>query len=269
MQYVIKADGEAVRFKKNKIKKTLLKAGASRELANFISNKIEHKFRKGMTTEQVLRYALKLLKKHKRPEVAYRYNLKRAIMSMGPAGFAFEEFISQLLKEYGYVTTTNNFLKGKNVDHEVDVIARKKLVGMVECKYHNHPGNKSDLKVAMYTYARFLDIKKRNKINYPWLITNTKCTNHAIRYSLGVKQKITGWLYPKGESLQELIVRKNLYPTTILGPVYGKIKDILSKNKILMCRDLINPDLKILRNSGIKDRDLKNISMQAKKICSF
>ena len=36
--------------------------------------------------------------------VAKRYDLKRAIMSLGPHGFTFEEFFSQLLQNYDYET---------------------------------------------------------------------------------------------------------------------------------------------------------------------
>ncbi len=50
---------------------------------------------------------------------------------------------------------------------------------MIECKFHNR-GIKTHIKVAMYTHARFLDLKEY--FDAAWLICNTKCTSKAIRY---------------------------------------------------------------------------------------
>jgi predicted RecB family endonuclease len=55
-------------------------------------------------------------------------------MSLGPSGFLFEQFFSEILKNYGYKTKINVFLKGKIITHEIDIIAEKNKKYMIECK---------------------------------------------------------------------------------------------------------------------------------------
>ncbi len=260
MKYLIKESGERERFDKKKIEHTCIKAGASRQLAKEIANKVEKRVYNGMRSRKVLRLILKLLKTN--PEIALKYDLKRAIMSLGPDGYFFEEFFSQILQNYGYETSVGVFLKGKIIEHEVDIIAKKKLIAMIECKYHNHLGNYTKSKEAMYTYAKFLDLKsnKQNKIDYPWLVTNTKCSPHAKQYAKGVKLKITSWNYPNKESLQKLIENKKLYPITILKSVNNHIKDSLFKVKIVLAKDLLNRDInKLAKKTSIDERRLRKI----------
>ncbi len=233
--YIIKASGKKEEFSRKKIEGTCLRAGASRQLAKEVANKVAKKVYNGMQTREILKLALDLLRKD--PDVAARYKLKEAIMKLGPAGFLFEKFIGAVLKNHGYKTKVDQILRGKKVNQEVDVIAKLKKTYMVECKYHNKPGIHSDLKVAMYTYARFLDLKKY--FDQPWLITNTKCTPTAFRYAKGVNLEITSWHYPKGKSLRDLIEKKKLYPITMLNSVRGDIKYKLIKANIILAKDLL------------------------------
>jgi hypothetical protein len=241
MVKVIKASGKLVDFKKHKIERTVLKAGGSRKFAKGVANKVAKKVHKGMTTREILKHTLRLLKEQ--PHIAKRYDLKRAIMNLGPHGFTFEEFFSQLLQNYDYETRTNLIMKGKATTHEVDILAKKDKKFMIEAKYHNRQGNHTDSQVAMYTYARYLDLKNnpKNKINQGWLVTNTKCTRHAIEYAKGVGLKITTWNYSSEEdkNLQELIKEKKLYPITILDSVTGNIKEKLSRAKIVLIKNLL------------------------------
>jgi len=137
MVYIIKASGEKEIFRKSKIERTARRAGASKNFAREVANKVSRKVYEGMTSRQILKLTLRLLKEQ--PEVAVRYDLKRAIMNLGPSGFPFEEYFSQILKSYGFETQTGVYLNGKVVQHEIDILAKKKLVYMVENKYHNYP----------------------------------------------------------------------------------------------------------------------------------
>ena len=270
MVQIIKASGEEEKFRKNKILRTVLKAGASRELAKQIANRIEKKARRGMTTKQILDLALKLLKKQ--PEIAARYDLKRAIMSLGPSGFPFEEYFSQILENYGFETKTGIIMKGKATTHEVDVLARKKLSYMIENKYHNRLGNHTNSKVAMYTYARFLDLKNntKNKLDKGWLVTNTKCTPHSIEYSKGVGLKITSWQYASGgKNLQRLIEDKGLYPITIFKTISENIKHHLFRAKIVLAKDLADHEVhELMKKTDLSKSTIIKILEEAKKICS-
>jgi hypothetical protein len=96
---------------------------------------------------------------------------------------------------------------------------------------------------ALYTYARFLDLKE--PLDQPWLVTNTKCSNDAINYSKGVNLKITSWKYPQEESLLKLVDEKKLYPITVLNEIDNEIKEKLIKNKIILVKDLLNLPVRI------------------------
>ena len=264
--YVIKASGKKEEFNPEKILRTLLRAGASKNLANDIVSQVKAKIHNLITTREILDMALALLK-NKRPEVGARYDLKRAIMTLGPTGFPFEQFFAEILKHYGYKTKVGQTVQGKITDHEVDVVAEKNSKRyMIENKYHNSLGIYTNIRVALYVYARFLDLKE--KFDQPWLSTNTKVSTKAITYAKGVGMKITSWEYPKKESLQELIEKKKLYPITILKSVNNDIKTKLSKANIILALNLIDYDLNNLKKkTRIPENILKQIIGEAKKIC--
>tara|TARA_Y100000310_G_scaffold282789_1_gene304282 strand:+ start:1377 stop:2195 length:819 start_codon:yes stop_codon:yes gene_type:complete len=269
MVQVLKADGTFEAFKKSKIEHTVLKAGGSKKFAKEIANKVAQRVHKGTSTRHILKYTLKLLRKH--PHIEKKYDLKRAIMSLGPHGFTFEEFFSQVLKNYGYETKVGLILKGKATTHEVDIIAKKDKKYMIECKYHNRIGNNTNVRVVMYTYARFLDLNNnaKHKFNQGWLVTNTTCTPHAIEYSKGVGLKITTWNYASkgGKTLQQLIMEKKLYPITILHSVRGRIKDKLAYAKIVLAKDILTDSFQELKKkTRLRNRDLKILFEEAKQV---
>jgi transcriptional regulator NrdR family protein len=160
-QIVIKANEKEEVFNKDKLNTSLLKAGASDELSAFAANEVDRRFKNHMNTNDIYNHALDHLRKSD-PMVALKYTLKRAIMSLGPDGFVFEKYVEKILEQNNYKTEMpQNVLSGFCVDHEVDIIAKRKDESiMVECKYHNIPGNQSDIKTALYINSRFLDLKK-------------------------------------------------------------------------------------------------------------
>lgn len=272
MVKIFKANGHLTEFKKSKIERTVLKAGGSKQFAKEVANKVAKKVHKGTRTKDILKLTLNLLQEH--PGVALRYDLKRAIMELGPHGFTFEEYFSQILQNYDYKTKVGLIMRGKATTHEVDVLAshnNNQNKEMVECKYHNRVGNHTNSRVVMYTYARYLDLKNnpKNKITNGWLATNTKCTPHAIEYAKGVNLKITTWNYAsKGEkNLQQLIKTKELYPITILPSVEGEIKEKLAKAKIVLAKDIILYNLKELkRKTGLREGEVKRVLKEVKDV---
>jgi predicted RecB family endonuclease len=262
--YVTKASGEKEKFDVEKVRLTCLRAGASKQLADKIAEDVEAKAYDGITTREILNLTLKLLKGE--PEAAIRYDLKRAIMALGPTGFPFEEFMAEVLKNYGYETKVGEIVKGKCVSHEIDIIAKKEGVRyLVECKYHNAPGIRTGLEVVMYTYARFLDLGE--KFHQPWLICNTKCTAEAEQYGKCVGVKVTSWRYPRRESLEEMVETKRLYPITILRTVTGPTRERLFQAKVMLARDLLEHEIEDLeRTTGLSQRVLDDIREEARKI---
>lgn len=241
---IIKASGEKEKFEEEKIFHSLKEAGAEAKLAEKICRDVAKKIRPGLNTDEIFNEVLTCLKKEN-PITALRYNLKNAIMELGPDGFAFEKFVARILDDYGYVTKVGQKIKGscsgkECVVHEVDIVSKKgDEYFMVECKYHNNRGLKSDLKVALYTYARFLDVKSTHPFCEAWLATNTKCTSQAAIFAKCRGLKIIGWHYPKGESLNEMIDKKGLYPVTILPSLSEFVKKKLSQNNVIMAKDLL------------------------------
>jgi len=233
---VIKFSGEIQSFKPNKIYATIREAGGTEKIARETIRKIERKKKKIMHSGEILSIVLKNLKKE--AGVSQRYNLKRSIMELGPAGFTFEKYFSQILRNYGYETQTNQKLRGKKIFHEVDIVTKREKKYLIECKYHNDPGKSTRLHSAMYTYARVLDLKKY-KFDSSWLVTNTKCSQDAVNYSIGVNQKVTSWNHPKKESLRELIQKENLFPVTILQSIRQSVKRKLIDKEILIIKEIL------------------------------
>ncbi len=263
--YVVKASGKKEEFNPGKILSTLRRAGATQKLANEIENEVEKKAYDGITTREILDNALELLKSRK-PEVADIYDLKRAIMTLGPTGFPFEKFFAEVLRNYGYETQIDQIVSGKFSTHEIDISAVKKNIRyMVEAKYHNTQGVYTDLKVVLYVYARFLDLKR--KFDVPWIVTNTRISSNAMNYSKGVGIKITSWKYPGKESLEGLIEGKKLYPITILKSVNESVKGNLIRSGIVMVKDLLNIDFgELQKRTKISREDLASLVEEAGKV---
>lgn len=240
---IIKADGERQAFNAEKLRKSLLRSHATPEAVERITGHIEHSLKDGMTTHDIYRHAFELLEREQKP-AAIRYSLKRAIMDLGPSGFPFEQFVAEIFKSRGFETVTDVEMLGKCVPHEVDVVAwnDNKLI-IVEAKFHNVIGIKSDLKVALYIKARFDDLSnsvfdygKKRKVDEGWLVTNTKFSEQAIHYAECEKMKLVGWNYPARGNLQDLVADAGLHPITCLRSASSSDKQILLAAGIVLCK---------------------------------
>lgn len=233
---VIKATGEIEPFNEQNVISSLLRAGATQELAQKIVEDIKPSLYQNIPSFEIYSSVMKILKKEQ-VKIAQVYNLKKAIMDLGPTGYPFEKYVGGVLKEIGYKTETNKIIMGKCVSHEIDVIAEKEKKHMIECKFHALPGNRVDVKVALYTYARFLDIKTKG-FDVPWLITNTKVTAEVKTYALCVGMKVTAWDYPESESLNEMIDQSKLYPITAATNISEEEKRLLLDNGTIFIKDI-------------------------------
>lgn len=243
---IIKASGEKEAYQKSKFCKSLKRAGASPDLVKKICERVEKELKPGMSTSALFGKTSKYLAQEN-PGVAVRYNLKKGMMELGPAGFFFEQYVETILRSYGYETKRNQIMKGRCVSHEIDVVAHKGNTHfLVEVKYHNRRGLKTDITVAMYADARLLDITPaqerkefRRNPHKVWLITNTKFTTTAIRYGKCKNVVMTGWNYPRGESLEDLIEKNKLYPVTALYSVGTFEREQFAKRNMMLVRDIL------------------------------
>jgi hypothetical protein len=245
--FVVKATGEQEAFEPAKLVESLLKAGAGEAQANSILTHIQGELVNGMTTNDIYRHAFDLLR-HSAHHVAARYSMKRAIADLGPSGFPFEKFVSEIFKAKGYHAVTDQIVMGSCVEHELDVVAwKEKELVMVEAKFHNEPGLKSDLKVVLYVKARYDDIKdneydyggKKHKISKFYLFTNTKFTDHAIRYAECKNLALIGWNYPAKGNLEDLVTENRVHPLTSLVTLSQTEKRTLIDNGLILCKHVL------------------------------
>lgn len=272
---IIKASGQVAPFEEAKLRRSLERAGAEKFLADKIIKEISGQLYEGISTGEIYRKAFDMLRAFSRP-LAAKYRLKNAIMDLGPSGFPFEKYVSELLKSQGFSTITNQFVQGKCVTHEVDVIATTNGdINYIECKFHNQRGLVCDVKVPLYIHARFNDLKERqsllketrNKIFRGWVFTNTKFSEDAVKYGLCCGLELIGWDFPTGRSLRQMIDITGLHPVTCLTSLTQREKQTLLDEKVVLCKEL-QTNHALLTNLGIKQSRLNNILDEAKNLCS-
>lgn len=273
---ITKASGELQTYSKTKLCNSLKAVGAPKTLEDRVCRIVEKEITPGMTTLEIYERSARHLAKES-PVLAAKYSLKQGIMELGPAGFLFEQYVAALLDEYGYATRINQMMKGECISHEIDVLAfTKDTHYLVEAKYHNKRGIKSDVKVAMYSYARLLDIQARKKKtekkkvarHTAWLVTNTKFTSSAIKYAECKGIKLTGWKHPKKESLEKLIAGKSLYPVTVLPSVNQYAKEQFAQHNLYFAKDLIHfTPQQFQKMLGIRQKIAENIQKEATALC--
>lgn len=235
-----KADGEKVRYSRGKFCSSLKGAGAEATLVDSVCQSVEKGLRPGQTTDYIFRRATRELMK-KNLKVAARYNMKRGVRELGPAGFLFEQYVETILKTLGYRTARNRNIRGKCTSHEIDVTGTKGgKQHLIEAKYHSLPGTKVHIDVVMYADARCGDIaRKHTKNNYTmWLITNTKFTTKAREYAKCRGIQLTGWDCPRGEGLEKIITEHMLYPVTSLPSVTKEVREVFVKKGMMLAQDL-------------------------------
>ncbi len=243
---ILKANGEREIFDEEKLRYSLFHAGATEEAVEQVMSHILPELHDDMTTNDIYRHAFSILQKISKP-IARSYSLRRAVMDLGPSGFPFEDFIARVLEAKGYKCQTRQTVLGECVAHEVDVVAynEKELI-MIEAKFHNGLGTKSDLKVVLYIKARFDDLRgnvfdyggSNRHVTDCWLVTNTKFSSTAIHYGLCNNLTMIGWNYPENAGLQEMIENEALHPVTCLVSLSTADKKTLLEKRIVLCSDV-------------------------------
>lgn len=272
---VTKLDGTLEEFDTRKLFQSLQRAGASDDVAQSIVTHIEKEVHEGMTTSHIYKHALRLLRKSAHLPVAARYSLRRAVLELGPSGYPFEQLIGEVLKAKRYKVDIGATLRGKCVIHEVDVVAQneKELI-LVEAKFHNAQGFKTDVKVALYIHARMLDLKENRYDNLcppggtcsSWLVTNTKFTENAVSYGRCVGMTLIGWGYPHHGNLQDLIEETKLHPLSCLTVLTQKERESMYQRGLVLCKD-VKDDPNVLENAGITGKKVDAVLQEAHHLC--
>lgn len=265
-KYIVKATGEREEFDPQKLKDSLARAKAGPQTIDRIVGQIESELKDGASTKDIYIHAFQLLGQEEKP-VAARYSLRRAVMELGPTGFPFEQFVAEIFRTKGFETQTDFIAKGECVEHEIDIVAwnKEKLI-MVEAKFHNELGIKSDLKVALYVKARWDDLMeatfdfggRRRKLDEGWLVTNTKFSESAIKYAKCRNMKLVGWNYPAKGNLQDLIEEAHLHPITCLTSITPHDERALMEAGIVLCKQA-KENLDILAQVGLPQEKIEKM----------
>jgi hypothetical protein len=271
---VIKHSGEKSGFSEEKLKQSLRRSGAPEAVVERVTVAIIEELRDGISTRKIYQQAHRLLKKEAAVH-ASRYKLKQSILELGPSGYPFEHFTAALFEMQGYQVQTGVLAKGHCVNHEIDVIADNGVDRlMIECKFHNRPGYKSDVKIPLYIRSRFLDVSEewrkeeahQHKNMQGWVVTNSRFTSDAIDYGKCVGLKLLGWDHPEQQSLKSLVEQYRIQPITTLSSLTKTEKELLFKEGIVLCRSMCeNPQL----IQAILGKRSKKLLKEADYICSY
>lgn len=275
MIYVRKASGELEPFSEKKVALSLQRAGADQDVKETILTHVNNELYDGIPTQKIYSHIFELLKRENRT-LSGRFHLKKAIMKLGPTGYPFERFIGAILAHYGYTVETGVTVVGRCVSHEIDVLAKKAHQHfMVECKFHNQQGIRSDVKVVLYVKARFDDVtavwKKKPghqaAFHQAWLVTNTKLTSDAIQYGECAGMKLIGWSYPGKGSLQDLIEDSGLHPITCLSSLSRRQLEALLAQNIVLCRDVLSATSGVLSSAAISAGQTEKLKAEVEQLC--
>jgi hypothetical protein len=271
---IIKHSGDIVDFDPEKLKKSLAKSGASNIVVEDILKTIAKEIYEGISTKQIYKRAFSLLKKEANSHAA-RYNLRAGLQLLGPAGFFFEKYIARLFTVEGYLTVTNLVLQGKCVSHEIDVLAKKdNAIVMVECKFHSRREAASDVKVPLYVFSRFNDLKEKQHVIFSlkdtvskcWIATNNRFTSDAIDFAKCSGLNLLSWDYPKNNNLKTKSDIECLYPVTCLTTLSIAEKDKLLVLDIILAKELIN-NSDPLEKIGLSSKRIKNVLKEVRELC--
>jgi hypothetical protein len=273
---IIKSSGEKVKFSLDKLRVSLNRTGAEKEIVDLILDKVRDELYQGISTKEIYNRAFSLLKK-KKSYLASKYKLKKAIYELGPTGFPFERFVGAILEYSGYKIEVSKFLQGKCVMHEVDVIAHKKNeTTMIECKFHGEQGLNCNVKIPLYINSRYQDVKthwNRNPKNGTsltkgWVVTNTRFTKDALQYGNCCGLYLLSWDYPKNDALKDRIDRLGLYPITVSTLLTNREKQFLLSRDVVLCRQLLH-DKFYLDHLGVSDIRKEKILNEISQLCTI
>lgn len=265
MPDIIKTDGSIEAWDEKKLYRSLVRSGATDNAAARIVSTISASIAPSEQSERIYKRAFSMLRREGRAAAA-RYSLRRALFELGPTGHPFEDFIAELYKTEGWEVLPRQLLKGRCVEHEVDIRAVRgdeHLAG--ELKYHNNPGYKTDVKVALYVKARLDDIwagddhkQGKYRIDHGLLVTNTKFTYQAVQFGECAGLTMLGWSYPHVGSLYDRIVAAGLYPITVLTTLRRTEKKLLI-DKNIVTTELLRSHRQLLREIGVPPERIGSI----------
>jgi hypothetical protein len=267
---ILKADGTKETFNEEKLRGSLLRAGADTRAADVVVAHIVRELHEGDTTIKIYKHAHELLMKEAETSVAARYSLRDAILELGPTGFGFEDLLQHLYEARGFKAESGVVVSGVCIEHELDVVAEKgNEKHFVEAKFHNNRTFKTDVKVPLYMRARFDDITAAEPKTTQcecYIVTNTKFTQNAITYAECVGIKLIGWRYPEMGNLEDIVDEVGLHPLTCLTTLSKSNKEKLLNEDVVLCSVLMD-EPEHLQQLGLSQEGIESVLEEARNLC--
>jgi hypothetical protein len=273
--YVTKMSGEKALFDEEKLRKSLKRSKAEDDIINRVIEKVKTELKDSISTREIYRMAFSLLR-NSSFHSASRYKLKQSILELGPTGFPFEVYISELLKYKNYHTEVGNIVDGHCLSHEIDIVAKRENRHiLLECKFHSDQRRFCDVKVPLYIHSRFKDLEQELKKNnghkdtifLGGVVTNTRFSSDALKYGICMEMYMLSWDYPAGKSLKSLIDQSGLHPITSLLTLSKFEKQQLLDKGIILCKNLIGKE-NILKEVQISELRIKKIISEVEHLCN-
>lgn len=264
---VTKRNGDTEPFSESKVFRSMKRVGVPEELKHEVMAEIKKNLHEKISTDEIFKKILQFLEPRDRKS-SIRFNLRQALFELGPTGYPFEKYLARIFRDQGYKVEVGVHMQGDCVMHEIDLlIIKDNTRQIVEAKFHNSRNTKSDVQTALYTYARFLDVKDKNDIDNVWLITNTKLSQDAIAYTECKGMPSVAWNYPNEGNLQDFVEQPQMYPITILNALSRKEKERLIEKDIVLCRDLLEKKDDVFTDVLINKENLQRAREDAQMIC--
>lgn len=271
---VVKQSGERAEFDIKKVRRSIERTGATEGIVQAVLRRVEPRVYDGMPTKELYELVRTELSKD---SVCYscRYSLRDGILMLGPAGFKFEKYVASLLNAYGYKAyVPEGDLQGACVSHEVDVVAEKDSRRMfIEAKFRNRFQDYVNLKDALATWARFLDLVdgasagKGEHMDEAWLVTNARFSESARKYGACKGMKLIGWDFPADRTFASMIDHSGLYPVTVISGMKKHEIEAMAERGIMLCRELLayEPD-DLAERLGLSLKRTEEIIEAARKV---
>lgn len=266
-----KYSGEVEIFSIDHLKASLRRSGADETTIENVANSVAAELYEGISTKEIYNRAFALLKK-KKSHFASKYKLKKAIYELGPTGFPFEQYVSEILKHSGYTCEVSKFIEGKCVKHEIDVVAKKNNnTTLIECKFKSEQGGSCDVKIPLYIQSRYLDVKFKwptvnGDLQPALIVTNARFTKDAETYAKCEGLNLMSWDFPAGQALKDKIDQLDLYPITVSTLLTQREKQFLLSRNIVLCKQLLG-DKFYLDHLGVSEVRKTKILDEIKALC--
>lgn len=272
-QMITKANGQRVPFDRKKVRASIERSGVDKKTVDKILASVEKQLRPNIKTADLFAL-IKSELENKKPWAAARYDLRNAIIKLGPAGFNFEKYVASILTAYGYKTETPEEYQGACIKHEVDVTAEKDgRTSFIEAKFRHNFHAAINIKDTLSTWARFLDLVDGAKVEQcphfdeAWIVTNARFTDQSLKFGHCKNMMMIGWNHPKERSFAHMVDVDALFPITIIPELTKAELDSFAKADLMLCKEVVENDNGNLSTmTGLKVSRIEEISQMCEKV---